>query len=331
MNSNSKFALAGDDRVVATASLGECELAVPDEAADLRHLLEPIMPQAFFDEIWGKRFAHIVGQMGRFSALFPWSHLNTVLEHHRIDAPRLRLFHAGRQIEPGTYQHSSVLPGNGVILTASDVKRHLRAGATLVIEEIEDTFAPLRDLVIRLENIFRVNVHCNLYAGWKTDEGFAVHWDPHDTLILQLYGRKRWRVWGPTRHHPIYGETESSVAPTTEPLLDTHLEDGSVLYLPRGWWHVAQPVDEPTLHLTLSINNRTGLDLLTWMAKTLRRSELFRKDLPIMGTKQQSQAHMTGLQQDLMKAWTPDTLDRFLGDVQAKRYPRPVFRLPAFE
>ena len=49
------------------------------------------------------------------------------------------------------------------------------------------------------------------------------------------------------------------------------LEAGDLLYIPRGWWHVAMPLDEPTLHLTVGVNNLTGADFLRWFADRLRR------------------------------------------------------------
>jgi hypothetical protein len=69
------------------------------------------------------------------------------------------------------------------------------------------------------------------------------------------------------------------------------LEDGDLLYIPRGWWHVALPLAEPTLHLTVGIHNRTGLDLLRWLAERMRASETFRRDLPRMSSAQVRAEH----------------------------------------
>ena len=56
-----------------------------------------------------------------------------------------------------------------------------------------------------------------------------------------------------------------------------------LLYIPRGWWHVATPLDEPTLHLTVGVNNPNGADFLAWYVDRLKTSEDVRRDLPQFG------------------------------------------------
>jgi len=53
-----------------------------------------------------------------------------------------------------------------------------------------------------------------MYAGWRTNNGFDLHFDDHDTMILQVFGRKRWQVFNPTRLHPFKKDAEEAVKPT---------------------------------------------------------------------------------------------------------------------
>ena len=58
-----------------------------------------------------------------------------------------------------------------------------------------------------------------------------------------------------TRKYPLAVDVEPTVEKPDTPLWEGMLEDGDLLYIPRGWWHVATPLDEPTLHLTVGVNN----------------------------------------------------------------------------
>lgn len=51
-------------------------------------------------------------------------------------------------------------------------------------------------------------MQANLYASWSVTEGFGVHWDDHDTVVIQLDGAKRWWIYGTTRPFPLYRDIE---------------------------------------------------------------------------------------------------------------------------
>jgi ribosomal protein L16 Arg81 hydroxylase len=112
-------------------------------------------------------------------------------------------------------------------------------------------------------------------------------------------------------------------------LWDGMLQDGDMLYIPRGWWHVARPLDEPTLHLTVGVNNLTGSDLLSWFADRMRRVEDVRRDIPHLAGSEATQAFAERLRQALLSEWHPDIVKEFLAEMDAKSTPRPIFALPA--
>ncbi|HEY0082081.1 MAG TPA: cupin domain-containing protein, partial [Pyrinomonadaceae bacterium] len=106
------------------------------------------------------------------------------------------------------------------------------------------------------------------------------------------------------------------------------LADGDLLYIPRGFWHVAEPLDEPTLHLTVGIHKRTGLDLLTWLAGQLRASETFRRDLPRFASPSERAAHMRQLEEELRAAWNEDLLPKYFAELDEMAEPRARLSLP---
>jgi hypothetical protein len=300
---------------------------------NLEKLLEPCLQEEFFASSWGRSYRHVAGWRGKFSHLLPWDQLNRILREHRLDFPRLRLVRDGQSLQSTAYlRHIRGSRGRTQIPRLLPVKltEQLRGGATLVLDAVDELHQPLDQLAEALERSFHEHVQINAYAGWRTSRGFDLHWDDHDVFILQVTGRKRWSVYGMTRPHPLARDIESNHKPSGEPLWDAILEDGDLLYIPRGWWHVAFPLDEPTLHLTVGIHNRTGLDLLKWLADRLRSSENFRMDLPRFSCTQEEQAaHVNRLRHDLLAELdNGDLIERYFSDHDGAAEARAHFSLP---
>jgi hypothetical protein len=297
----------------------------------LARLLEPCAPDEFLAAAWGRTFRHVRGRRGKFSALMPWSRLAAVLAEHRLDHPRLRLTREGKSVPVSEYlRHTTNARRKGSIprLRSVELTNLLRDGATLVLDAADELHAPLTALAADLELALREHIQINLYAGWRTSHGFDLHWDDHDVFILQVAGKKRWRVYAETRAHPIANDIEPAPKPTDEPLWEETLEDGDLLYIPRGWWHVAFPLDEPTLHLTVGVHKRSGLDLLRWIGDGLRASETFRRDLPRDASPVEQAAHVEQLRREIVERFDREALTNFFRDADANAEPRPHLSFP---
>ena len=299
---------------------------------DLAGLLAPFDSKLFLNTCWGQNFQHVPGQPGKFTRLLPWSKLNNILQEHRLDVPRIRLTREGKAVPAPSYvsyQTNRRRPGQSIPrLRAADLTNALRDGATLVLDAVDELHAPITDLAVALERVFRVKIQVNAYAGWRSSHGFDLHWDDHDVFILQIAGRKQWKVYGMTRKYPLGRDVTPTKDPPKDPLWEGMLNDGDLLYIPRGWWHVATPLNEPTLHLTVGVNNPTAADLLSWFAERLRASEHVRRDLPQFATGEEQSEFMNGLRDVIFKEWQPDLMQAFLADADAKSQPRARFHLP---
>jgi bifunctional lysine-specific demethylase and histidyl-hydroxylase MINA len=123
------------------------------------------------------------------------------------------------------------------------------------------------------------HIGANGYLSPPRSQGFAIHYDPHDVFILQLEGRKHWRLY---RRHVAFPTTPpvSSVPPEVAgpPRSEFVLAPGDFLYIPRGVLHDAYTGDEASLHLTLSLEAVTWRDLFT---EVLANDARFRRALPV--------------------------------------------------
>jgi len=139
-------------------------------------------------------------------------------------------------------------------------------------------------LLSNLENFWQSPTGCNAYWTPANSQGFAPHWDDIDAFVLQIEGKKRWRLY-PTRDvsekfprfsSKEFSEDERKRLEETK-YVEVILEPGDVMYMPRGTIHEAFCItgggnddddddgqkDEASLHLTISVNQRnTFADIL---------------------------------------------------------------------
>ncbi|MEU1281108.1 cupin domain-containing protein [Streptomyces sp. NPDC005805] len=289
----------------------------------------------FLAQVYGRTYRHFPGRPDRFGGLLRWDDLNALLTHHRLEPPRLRLSTDGKTLPQHTYSVPVTTRRSTVWhrLKPAELHRHLADGATLVLDPIDELHPGVGALAQELERQLRTGVQVNAYASWTPEEGFGVHWDDHDVLVLQLDGAKRWRIHGPTRQAPLHRDTDVPEPPPGEPLVELVLNAGDMLYLPRGWWHaVAASEGVHSLHLTCGMQTTTGADLLQWLSEDLRREATVRSELPRFGTDEERADFLRSLGDLVRKEFEDGTLlDRFLSVRDATERARLVPSLPFVE
>lgn len=288
-------------------------------------MISPLSRDSFVANFWGKSFLHLPGKPGRFSKLLSWDELNCVLEQHRLAPPRIRLVRDAKPIDSSLFMDGNKRHPS---LNSAGLTNSLAEGATLIIDAVNELAPAVGNLAEAFQEVLRSETTVNLYAGWRVQKGFDLHWDTQDTMIVQLSGRKHWKVYSPTRLHPFKNEVELTPKPTGEPVWDGVLEDGAVLYLPRGWWHVAFPLDEPSLHLTVTIVPANGIDFLGWFVEQLKPIAEVRMNVPHLSVEAERKLYSSRLSEILATFGSDDTLEKFIADWEAKFPVRPRVRLP---
>ncbi|MFD9601706.1 cupin domain-containing protein [Streptomyces sp. NBC_01224] len=236
----------------------------------------------FLAQTYHRSYAHFPG-IADTAGLFSWDDLNRIIATQRLEPPRLRLSADGEMVPLHRY---AIPTTNRRAVTWSriqptDFHAQLRDGASLVLDAVEKIHPAVGAAAEGLERFLGTSVQANVYASWTDREGFGLHWDDHDVVVVQVHGSKRWRLYGSTREAPTFRDVESPERPEGDPVADIVLAPGDVLYLPRGWWH-AVTADQGTesLHLTFGMVPHTGADLLLWVVDQLRSSLALRKDIP---------------------------------------------------
>jgi ribosomal protein L16 Arg81 hydroxylase len=291
----------------------------------LAALLAPVSVDEFLSRYWLKRPLLCRGAADRFSSLLSWTAFNEILEHHWRETYRFRLACQGRDLEPASYVD---LGGFTPRIRAKDVTDQLRRGATLSFDAIDELHEPLTRLAESFEALFRGDTEINAYAGWRALHGLDLHRDNQEIFILQLDGRKRWLLYGFSVDGVDRSELRSRSVPPSGALLDQILRPGDLLYIPRGCYHVAVPMNEPALHLTLGVKNPRGMDLLLWMVERLRSSDAANRDLPCLARTTERLRYSEELRHALVDGLEPDLVEQYLSETGSNFTPRPSFSLP---
>jgi hypothetical protein len=149
------------------------------------------------------------------------------------------------------------------MIAPNQVIARYRGGDTVVLQGLHHTDRQLAKVANNLALALDHPVQVNAYFSPEDARGLDLHFDYHDVFVVQLGGSKRWRIWEPLPRtvSPIKGRhtiAKPRFEELGDPLLDLTLTAGDCLYLPRGFPHSAETVDEASEHLTI------GLVAVTW-------------------------------------------------------------------
>jgi bifunctional lysine-specific demethylase and histidyl-hydroxylase NO66 len=201
-------------------------------------------------------------ERGRFDDLLSEADVERLVCSTAIRYPAFRLVREGRQLSVGEY--TSDVSWRPAFTETVDVPRLLaewEAGATIVLQALHVSWHPLAVFCRLLEEALGLPVQANAYYTPRGSQGFAVHHDTHDVLVLQVAGEKRWLLYEPLLELPLKHQRYSAaLGDHGEPTDDVVLRAGNTLYLPRGWLHEAKTSAHDSLHLTIGITAHTWLD-----------------------------------------------------------------------
>ena len=228
---------------------------------------------------------------------FHFSHLATALEEDFLDAT------VGSTDNRKGWQVSSVSQPTGTSfddarMTLEQVKTALNSG-TVILNNIGAHIPRLAGLTLASTDALSLPGALNMYVtarGMRTSA--PPHTDRQDVLVVQMEGAKRWRVFSP----PTDGDVKPNADPFArgkgldnlpihtllegaegrlgcELLLDVTTREGDILFIPAGFPHTTDTLDndddakyDASIHLTFNIDTHVwGLDYLSVRNIALRR------------------------------------------------------------
>ncbi|XP_015720108.1 ribosomal oxygenase 1 [Coturnix japonica] len=236
--------------------LGRLEDSRQRAAQLFRWLVAPVAPEEFARRHW-ERAPLLVrrGEPGYYAGLFSTAELDSILRGGDV--------HFGTHLDVTSY-------AEGVRETHNPVGRALPAvvwdfyqnGCSLRLLSPQAFSTTVWHFLSILQEHFGSMAGANTYLTPPGTQGFAPHYDDIEAFVLQLEGKKHWRVYSPRTSSealPQFSSANLTQAELGEPLLEVVLEAGDLLYFPRGFIHQADCLpDAHSLHITVSSYQRNS-------------------------------------------------------------------------
>lgn len=254
------------------------------------------MPSAdFASDVWSRRplLSRAADLPRDFGDLFSTEAVDELVARRGLRTPFARMAKEGTTLASPAYTL-----GGGVGASIADqlsedrVLHQFASGATLVLQALHRTWAPVQEFSAALAHDLGHPVQVNAYVTPSQSQGFADHYDVHDVFVLQIAGEKQWRIREPVLDAPLrdqpWEQHRAAVeqAATAAPLLEETLEPGDCLYLPRGYLHSATALGGTSIHLTIGVHAWTRRHLadalLARVAARLAEDPEARRSLPVM-------------------------------------------------
>lgn len=216
-----------------------------------------------------------------------------------------------------------------------------RRGKSLRIDAVQRFSRALYMLCRAMEQDLSCPINVNMYLSPGATRALSRHFDTHDVFVLQIHGKKRWRLFDPPiqlpieslpvirgesprtmRAHRLDHRNQMTEGKDTCVLKDEFvLTSGDFLYLPRGHWHEAEA--EPghiSCHLTMGPQIFTYTDLLTVaISRASMHDARLRQSLPPgfathTNTWKEVEKQFAGIMQDLASAMN-ENREAALGEI----------------
>ena len=136
------------------------------------------------------------------------------------------------------------------------IERHLESGGALLLEGVDILDPAINAFVAKLDCTLPCALsNCVAFLSQRGSEAYPGHCDTDDVLVVQIEGRKQWRIFAPQQRRYVGNILEESqLGPCVAELT---LEPGDVLYIRAGVPHHCETKSDYSLHLSFDLCDRT--------------------------------------------------------------------------
>jgi len=248
------------------------------QLSSFQELIEPFTTGNFVEKYWEQELLIIKRNNPTFyKSLFSIEQVDKVLDVSRPTGKSLRVVKNQEPLLTTRYENpDGSLNLNQLYAAYAD-------GYTVVINEIDRFWHPLKDFCQNMSSFLSHHTVANMYLTPKNEKALLPHYDTHDVYVLQIHGKKHWKLYDSpmetpllNSHQPIF-KREQLKNPK-----EITLNAGDLMYMPRGLPHEAYTTDESSLHITIGVYPAQWTDLLTKSIQQMAyKHPPLRKALPV--------------------------------------------------
>ncbi len=246
-------------------------------------IIAPTLISSFMERHWDHEPLLAQGRgEGFVEGLMSLEEIDRLIHQGSPLYPSFRLVKEGAEVPPSAYTVDNVSWGTGAVsgfLNREAARALMADGCTFVMEAVQRVHPSVAALSRQFEQTFHCPSPVNLYLTPPSAQGFQPHFDVQNVFVLQLHGTKRWTVFEPHIRQPLPSQAVNGAVPPGQRLFDVTLAPGDLLYIPRGFVHVAHTTDTVSAHLSVSLLPTTWADIFRALVSTLPHDERFRQSI----------------------------------------------------
>ena len=249
-------------------------------AFELERLLYPVDPQRFRNVYWEKQPLRLErNDADYYAALFSLKEFDRLLSQSRIRQGDIRILSTGKEIPIDSLKDSG---HNGSVGALEHLYAHYRDGRSIAVNSIGHRTLALADFCRRLAPAFSARVQINSYLSPPGSQGLGTHYDTHDVFVLQIWGTKHWTLHEGGFDLPLLQQAWHRTNEPGRVVDEFDLQQGDLLYLPRGCVHTAASNSDASLHLTIGIHSISWAMVMNGILQTaMKNDRRFRESLPL--------------------------------------------------
>lgn len=220
-------------------------------------LIFPMPLTEFYESYWEKRPLAIKRKSPKFyDGWFSKDEIDRILTEHTLEY--------GADLDLTKYVDKTRLTLNpDGAATAKDVWKHFADGCSVRLLCPQKYSDGIWKMLSILEAEWGCMAGSNTYLTPKGTQGFAPHYDDIEAFLLQVEGTKHWKVYAPLDENhmlPRYSSGNFKPEEIGKPILEVDLDEGDLLYFPRGFIHQARSAaDKHSLHVTVSTGQQNTI------------------------------------------------------------------------
>ncbi|CAJ1077113.1 ribosomal oxygenase 1 [Xyrichtys novacula] len=213
-------------------------------------LISPVPAKTFFKETWEKKPILVQRKNPHYyKGLFSTAEFDRILRQEDVQY--------GVNLDVTSYvngkRETHNPPGRALPFTVWDF---YESGCSLRMLNPQAFSSTVWNVLSILQEQFGSMAGANVYLTPPGTQGFAPHYDDIEAFVVQLEGKKHWRVYNPRTEDevlPVFSSPNFDQADIGKPILEVVLEAGDLLYFPRGFIHQGDCLpDAHSLHITIS-------------------------------------------------------------------------------
>jgi len=222
-------------------------------------LISPTKPVDFYKDIWEKKPLHIRrSDPTYYKTVFSTKALDKILREQRVVY--------GKNLDVTSYDGKRETHNPEGRVFPAVLWDFYNNGCSIRMLNPQTFHNGVWRLCSTLQDHFQNMVGANVYLTPPGTQGFAPHWDDVEVFMMQLEGKKHWKIYSPRSEEetlPRFSSDNLEQNDVGSPVIEVDLEPGDMIYMPRGTIHQGNCLsDQHSLHITIStyqLNSWTDL------------------------------------------------------------------------